>query len=183
MVMHHPVIRKPGSFPVPPNIPDHEAMLRTFGWEEIERELDWLPGGGLNIAYEAIDRHCEHGRADKPAMLWEGKGGETESYTYDDMRRQTNRFANVLAGLGVAKGERVFTFMERVPEIYFTFFGALKAGCVIGPLFSAFGPDPVRDRLENSGATVLVTQPDLRKKIAAILPQLPALKHVIVVSR
>ena len=103
MVMHHPVIHKPGSFPVPPNIPDHEAMRRTFGWEEIERELDWLPGGGLNVAYEAIDRHCAHGRADKPAMLWEGKGGETEQYTYDDMRRQTNRFANVLAGLGVAR--------------------------------------------------------------------------------
>ncbi|MCH7655475.1 MAG: acetate--CoA ligase [Chloroflexi bacterium] len=181
--MHHPIIHKPGSFPVPPNIADHEAMRRSFGWEEIERELDWLPGGGLNIAHEAIDRHCAQGRADKPAMLWEGKDGERERYTYDDMRRQTNRFANVLAGLGVAKGERVFTFMERVPEIYFTFFGALKAGCVIGPLFSAFGPDPVRDRLENSGATVLVTQPALRKKIAAILPQLPALKHVIVVNR
>ena len=183
MAMHHPIIHKPGSFPVPPNIADHEAMRRSFGWEEIERELDWLPGGGLNIAHEAIDRHCAQGRADKPAMLWEGKDGERERYTYDDMRRQTNRFANVLAGLGVAKGERVFTFMERVPEIYFTFFGALKAGCVIGPLFSAFGPDPVRDRLENSGATVLVTQPALRKKIAAILPQLPALKHVIVVNR
>ncbi|MCH7483289.1 MAG: acetate--CoA ligase [Chloroflexi bacterium] len=181
--MHHPIIHKPGSFPVPPNIADHEAMRRSFGWEEIERELDWLPGGGLNIAHEAIDRHCAQGRADKPAMLWEGKDGERERYTYDDMRRQTNRFANVLAGLGVAKGERVFTFMERVPEIYFTFFGALKAGCVIGPLFSAFGPDPVRDRLENSGATVLVTQPALRKKIAAILPQLPALKHVIVVNK
>ena len=183
MAMHHPVIHKPGSFPVPPNIPDHEAMLRTFAWEEIERELDWLPGGGLNIAHEAIDRHCAQGRAGKPAMLWEGKDGETAQYTYDDMRRQTNRFANVLAGLGVAKGERVFTFMERVPEIYFTFFGALKAGCVIGPLFSAFGPDPVRDRLENAGATVLVTQPHLRKKIAVILPQLPALKHIIVVNR
>ena len=183
MAMHHPIIHKPGSFPVPPNIADHEAMRRSFGWEEIERELDWLPGGGLNIAHEAIDRHCAQGRADKPAMLWEGKDGERERYTYDDMRRQTNRFANVLAGLGVAKGERVFTFMERVPEIYFTFFGALKAGCVIGPLFSAFGPDPVRDRLENSGATVLVTQPALRKKIAAILPQLPALKHVIVVNK
>ena len=63
MVMHHPVIHKPGSFPVPPNIPDHEAMLRSFRWDEIERELDWLPGGGLNIAHEAIDRHCAQGRA------------------------------------------------------------------------------------------------------------------------
>ena len=73
--------------------------------------------------------------------------------------------------------------MERIPEIYFAVFGTLKAGCVIGPLFSAFGPDPVRDRMEDSGAKVLITQPDLRKKIAEILPQLPDLEHIIVVNK
>ena len=182
MVMDHPIIHKPSSFPLAPNLAHWESATQDFDWAQIERELDWLPNGGLNLAHEAIDRHCLHGNAAKTVMIWEGKSGEEERYTYDDMRRQTNRFANVLAGLGVTKGERVFTFMERLPEIYFTVFGTLKAGCVSGPLFSAFGPDPVKDRLENSGASVLVTQPDLRAKIAGILPQLPALKHVIVVN-
>jgi acetyl-CoA synthetase len=183
MVMQHPEIHKSGEFPVDPNLPDWAKSRQGFDWSQIESELDGLPGGALNIAHEAIDRHCNNGYAAKLAMIWEGKNGEREDYTYDDMRVQTNKFANVLAGLGVAKGERVFTFMERLPEIYFTVFGTLKAGCVIGPLFSAFGPDPVKDRLENSGATVLVTQPDLRKKIKDIIPLLPNLKHIVVVNK
>jgi acetyl-CoA synthetase len=183
MVMQHPEIHKSGIFPVDPNLPDWAKSRQGFDWLQVENELDGLPGGALNIAHEAIDRHCNNGYAAKLAMIWEGKNGEREDYTYDDMRVQTNKFANVLAGLGVAKGERVFTFMERLPEIYFTVFGTLKAGCVIGPLFSAFGPDPVKDRLENSGATVLVTQPDLRKKIKDIIPLLPNLKHIVVVNK
>ncbi|MDE2838931.1 MAG: acetate--CoA ligase [Chloroflexota bacterium] len=182
-MQRHETITKPSTPRDDPNLADYDATRASFDWADVEEEIDFLPGGGLNLAYEAIDRHVVRGNGDKPAMLWEGKNGEKETYTYDDMRRQTNRFANVLGGLGVEKGTRVFTFMERVPEIYFTVFGTLKAGCVIGPLFSAFGPDPVRDRMEDSGAKVLVTQPDLRKKIAEILPQLPDLEHIIVVNK
>ena len=182
-MQRHETITKPSTPRDDPNLADYDATRASFDWDEVEKEIDFLPGGGLNLAYEAIDRHVAHGNGAKPAMLWEGKNGEKETYTYDDMRRETNKFANVLGSLGVEKGTRVFTFMERVPEIYFTVFGTLKAGCVIGPLFSAFGPDPVRDRMEDSGAKVLVTQPDLRKKIAEILPQLPDLQHVIVVNK
>ena len=182
-MQRHETITKPSTPRDDPNLADYDATRASFDWDEVEKEIDFLPGGGLNLAYEAIDRHVAHGNGAKPAMLWEGKNGEKETYTYDDMRRETDKFANVLGSLGVEKGTRVFTFMERVPEIYFTVFGTLKAGCVIGPLFSAFGPDPVRDRMEDSGAKVLVTQPDLRKKIAEIIPQLPDLQHVIVVNK
>jgi acetyl-CoA synthetase len=184
MVMHHPTIhKKPAAFPVPANLADYGAAHQGFSWESIEQELDWLPGGGLNIAHEAFDRHVAHGHGAKNALLWEGKNGEQETYTYADMARLTDRVANMFTGLGLQKGERVFTFMERIPENYLAIFGALKAGLVAGPLFSAFGPDPVKDRLEGSGATVLVTQPELRRKVAGILPLLPELKHVIVVNR
>ena len=166
-----------------PNLLDYNDTRNNFRWSDVEQELDWLPGGGLNLAYEAIDRHVVKGNGSKLAMIWEGKNGETENYTYDAMRIETNKFANALQGLGVVKGDRVFTFMERIPEIYFAVFGTLKLGAVIGPLFSAFGPDPVKDRLENSGASVLVTQPELLKKIEAILPDLPNLKHVIIVNK
>ena len=181
--MQYPVIEKPREHPVPPNLADYDATAESFQWADVERELDWLPGGGLNLAHEAIDRHCDAGRGSKLAMLWEGKNGEEERYTFEDMRRESNKFANVLKALGVQKGERVFIFAERLPELYFAVFGTLKAGCIIGPLFSAFGPDPVRDRLENSGASVLITQPDLRQRIAPILTQLPALKHTVIINK
>ena len=183
MSMHYEEIQKPEEHRLPPNLTDFSGQAGSFKWEDIEKELDWLPGGCLNIAHEAIDRHCNNGLGTKAAMLWEGKNGEKETHTYDDMRLQSNKFANVLNGLGLEKGDRVFTFMERVPEHFFAVFGTLKLGCIIGPLFSAFGPDPVRDRLENSGARVLVTQPELRARIAHILPQLPELKHIIVLNK
>ncbi len=138
-MQQHEIIRKPSTPKDDPNLSDYDATRASFDWNEVEKEIDWLPDGGLNLAYEAIDRHVVHGKGSKAAMVWEGKNGETETYSYEDMRQETNKFANVLGALGVSKGERVFTFMERIPEIYFAVFGTLKAGCVIGPLFSAFG--------------------------------------------
>src|SRR5687768_2743655 len=99
------------------------------------------------------------------------------------MVKGANKAANGLRALGVEKGDRVFVFLERIPECYFTVFGTLKLGAVIGPLFSAFGPDAVKDRLEDSGANVLVTSPDLWAKVAHIRPELPALEHVVLVTR
>ena len=183
MTTSYAPIPKAGRLKAPPNLSDYEAARGSFDWGSVEGELDWLPDGNLNIAYEAIDRHVAKGNGAKPAMLWEGKNGEQETYTFADLSAATNQFANVLRGLGLKRGDRVFTFMERLPEIYVAVFGALKAGCVAGPLFSAFGPDPVRDRIEDSGAVVLVTQPELRKRIAHIFPDLPALKHIVIVNK
>ena len=178
-----PIPKRVADLKVTPNIVDYDAARRGFSWDAMYRELSWLPDGCLNKAHECIDRHAQGARAQKPAMLWEGKGGETETYTFADFARETNKFANVLDSLGVTKGDRVFLFMDRVPECYVGVFGALKVGAVAGPLFSAFGPEPVKDRLLDSGAKVLVTQPHLRKKIAEILPQLPDLKYVVVVNK
>ena len=168
---------------VVPNIPNYEAARDNFSWDTIKAELDGLPGGGLNLAYEAIDRHVVHGKGNKVAFHWLGANGEEETYTFADFKAQSNKFANVLSDLGVELGDRVFIFMDRVPELYFAFFGILKAGAIAGPLFSAFGPDPVKDRMEDSGAKVLITSPKLRKKISGILGDLPDLKHVIIVNK
>lgn len=168
---------------VPPNLADYDELRQTFRWETLHNELDWLPQGGLNMAYECIDRHAATQRRDKLAMIWIGKNGEEEHYTFGEMKEQTDRFANVLKDLGVTKGDRVFLFMERLPETYIAFFGILKVGAIAGPLFSAFGPDPVKDRLENSGASLLITQPDLRARVKDILPDLTQLKHVLVVNK
>ncbi|HEX5139851.1 MAG TPA: acetate--CoA ligase [Dehalococcoidia bacterium] len=175
------VINKPGAtaLSVRPNLYDYDGQRASFSWEELAKDLDGLPSGGLNIAYEAIDRHVAHGNGGKTAILWEGKNGEQETYSFEDMAKLSNKWTNVLRSLGVQKGDRVFVFLDRIPELYAAVFGTLKAGCVIGPLFSAFGPDAVKDRMENSGAVLLLTSPDLWRKIAAIRGQLPALKHVI----
>jgi acetyl-CoA synthetase len=174
-------ISKPAAsaLPVTPNISDYEAQRASFKWEDVAKELDGLPGGGINIAYEAVDRHVVHGRGAKPAILWEGKTGDRETYSFEDLAKLSNKWCAVLRGLGVKKGDRVFVFLDRIPELYAAVFGTLKAGCVIGPLFSAFGPDAVKDRLENSGAVLLLTSPDLWRKIVAIRGDLPALKHVV----
>ena len=116
--------------------------VTEFDWQQMFDELDWLPGGGLNKAHEAIDRHANGPKRDKIAMIWEGKNGEREDYTFGDMKRETDKFANVLKSLGIVTGDRVFTFMDRLPEQYIAVFGILKAGAIAGPLFSAFGPDP-----------------------------------------
>ena len=168
-------------FEVSPNI-DRDSVTE-FDWQAMFDDLDWLPGGGLNKAHEAIDRHANGSNRDKLAMIWEGKNGEREDYTFGDLKRQTDRFANVLKSLGIETGDRVFTFMDRVPEQYIAVFGILKAGAIAGPLFSAFGPDPVRDRLQDSGAKVLITQPDLRRKITGIIPELFDLQHIIIVNK
>ena len=182
--MPYATITKPplDQFPVRPNLTDYEAMRKTFVYESVMGELDGLPGGGLNIAYEAVDRHVARGRGDRTMMIWEGKDGAVETYTFADMARLSNRFANVLRTLGVAKGERVFVFMDRVPELYAAVFGTLKAGCVIAPLFSAFGPDAARDRMADAGASVLVTAPEQRHKVNQFKAGLPALRHIIIAS-
>ncbi|MHC4464002.1 MAG: AMP-binding protein, partial [Planctomycetota bacterium] len=183
--MDYQVIKKvkPQEMKVRPNLVDFGPSGVNFPWEGIVKELDWLDGGSINKAYECIDRHANGARKDKPALLWEGKKGETESYTFGQLKEESNKFANVLKELGVEKGDRVFFFMERVPELYIAFFGTLKIGAIAGPLFSAFGPEPVKDRLVDSGAKVLLTQPALRKRIAGIIPELEQLERIIVINK
>lgn len=168
---------------VRPNLDNYQEMTATFEWEDMYSELDWLPDGGLNKAYECIDRHANGPKRDKPALIWEGKNGERETYTFEELRKETNKVANALKEIGINKGDRVFLFLERIPELYFSFFGILKIGAIAGPLFSAFGPDPVRDRLEDAGAVALVTSPDLRGRVAQVLDDLPELKNVIVINK
>jgi len=166
-----------------PNLSNYEEMCRGFSWDQVRAELDGLPAGGLNIAHECLDRHLQTERRNKTAMLWEGKNGETETFTFEQLTKGANRAANGLRSLGIEKGDRVFMFLERIPECYFTAFGTLKLGAVIGPLFSAFGPDAVKDRLADSGAKVLVTSPELWGRVKQIRADLSELKHVVLVTR
>ncbi len=179
------IVKKPLELmPVAPNLRNYQKLYEEFSWDQLSRELDWFDSEHINIAHVAIERHLKTGRSHKKALIWESKKGDLEEYTFGDLARLSNKFANVLVkDLGVRKGDRVFFFLERVPEIYIGILGTLKAGGVIGPLFSAFGPDAVKDRLADSEAKVLVTSPALRKRIAEIFSDLPALKKILCVQR
>ena len=170
--------------PSAPNLADYERVRATFTWEAARAELDGLPGGrGLNIAHEAVDRHAAGPRGDRIAIRWLGKGGDVRDYTYRALRELTDRFANVLEGLGLRRGERVFALAGRLPELYVAALGTLKQGGVFCPLFSAFGPEPIRARMAIGRARVLVTTEALyRRKVAALREQLPDLAHVLLIG-
>jgi len=107
---YNPIIKeKVNKMSVMPNLLDYERLREDFRWEDINKELDEFDDGGLNIAYEVIDRHAKTSLKDKVALYWEGKDGEGEEYSFLDLHRLTNRFANVLKSLGVKKGDRIFT--------------------------------------------------------------------------
>jgi acetyl-CoA synthetase len=152
----------------------------AFDWSEARAALDGLPdGGGLNIAYEALDRHAD----DRVAIRWLGKDGRRVELTYAALRDHTARFANAMASLGVQAGDAVFGLSGRVPELYVAALGALRAQLVFCPLFSAFGPEPIHVRMASGRAKVLVTTERLyRRKVAAIRDRLPDLAHVVLID-
>ncbi len=169
---------------VVPNLGNYEEVRSTFTWEGARQELDGLPGAkGLNIAHEAVDRHANSPRRDRLAIRWLGKNGEVEDYTYRQLHRQTNRFANVLQALGVGKGDRVYLLAGRIPELYIAALGTLKHRSVFCPLFSAFGPEPIRARLTIGQAKVLITTQSLyERKVRALRPSLSFLDHVLLIG-
>lgn len=176
-------IPKPPSPACHPNLADYERVCSGFDWEKSEAaELDGLPQGrGLNIAYEAVDRHAAGLLADKLAWRWIGKTGERRDFTYRELRALTNKFANVLCDLGIGKGDVAFVLAGRIPELYIAALGTLKNGSVFSPLFSAFGPEPIQVRMESGKGQVLITTAALyRRKVAGIRKRLPALRHVLI---
>jgi acetyl-CoA synthetase len=174
--------KSPESWKVTPNLVDYPKMYEEFSWDLIQKELDGLPGGaGLNIAHEAIDRHANGSQRDQLAMRWLGKDGLVRDFTYGELKEQTNRFANVLKKLGVGKGELVSVLAGRIPELYIAALGTLKNVSIFCPLFSAFGPDPIFQRLLRSEAKILVTtRQQYTKKIVGLRDTLPNLKYILI---
>jgi acetyl-CoA synthetase len=165
---------------VRPNMVAYEQTCDSFSWQAIRAELGTPEDRSLNIAKIAIDRHADGSRSRHVALRYLGRNGETRDLTFDDLRNETNRFANVLGALGVREGERVFALLGRAPELYIAALGTLKKGCVFCPLFSAFGPEPIQERLSLGNARVLVTTEKLyRKKVESLRDRLPELKHAL----
>jgi acetyl-CoA synthetase len=173
--------KHPEAFLKPPNLREYRQALASFSWQAMVNEFQGLPGGqGLNIAHEAVDRHAHGALRNHVALKWLGSEGESRSFTYGDLKSLTNRFANVLKALGPGKGDTVFTLTGRIPELYIAALGILKNTSIFCPLFSAFGPEPVYQRLSKGDAKVLLTtQRTYDRKVAALRERLPGLQYVL----
>ncbi|MCE0488090.1 acetate--CoA ligase [Ornithinimicrobium sediminis] len=175
-----PVVHVPRRAPL---VGDYEQRRRSFTWEEARGWLEGLPGGGINIAHEAVDRHAHSELADTVALRFLSRTEPTSELTYADLARLSDVAAVALRELGVERGDRVCTLLPRSPELYLTALGTLKAGAVYCPLFPAFGTEPVRQRLELGSVRVLVTDTlSYTRKVAAVRDRLPGLRVVLLVD-
>ncbi len=179
-----PVIHKSvAAARVAPNLDDYDTVRSTFTWDQARGWLDGLPAGGLNIAHEAVDRHLTHGRGARVALRCLGRDATISDITYAQLADRTSGFAHGLRALGLRPGDRVFSLVGRVPWLYVGMMGTFKARCVFSPLFSAFGPEPVRQRIALGDGRALVTSAALyRRKVAPIRAELPGLRHILLVD-
>ncbi|MBF9233484.1 acetate--CoA ligase [Microvirga alba] len=165
------------------NLRDYDREVTDFSWDQARSLLDGLPDGGLNITYEAVDRHVSHGRGDKIALRWISQENRIRALTYSDLQKLTNKFANVLRSLNFGKGDRVYCLLGRVPDLYIAALGSLKAGAAFCPLFSAFGPEPIKARMSIGEANLLITTERFyRRKLASWRNELGSLRHVVLVD-
>lgn len=159
---------------------DYDWTAANFKWDEAEKKFSWYESGLINIAHEAIDRHADSPRKNKVALYYRDPQRK-EAYTYYEMKKMTNKAANVIKQYSnVEKGDRIFVFMPRSPELYFALLGALKIGAIVGPLFEAFMEGAVYDRLADSEAKAIVTTPELLARVP--VDKLPHLETVFLVG-
>ena len=184
MSMARKLIKKPHSgWAVPPNLVDFAGSHAAFSWDQARAMLCGMPEGGLNIAHETVDRHAGGKAGQRVAVRCIDAQGNHRDINYLQLRSLTNRFANILDNLGVGKGDRVFSLVSRMPELYIVALGTLKNRSVFSPLFCAFGPDPIKTRLSIGQARVLVTTERLyQTKVKQLRDLLPDLQHVLLIS-
>ncbi len=178
-----PIIKSERDRTVQPYLQDYQKSRAAFSWEKAARDLNGLPGGkGLNIAFEAVDRHAEGPRREHLALRWIGKTGDVLDFSYARLQTESNRFANVLQRLGVGKGDRVYVLTGRIPQLYIAALGTWKNRSIFCPLFSAFGPEPIKARMAIGEAKVLVTSEALyTRKVANLRASLPHLEQVLLI--
>ena len=152
----------------------------------------WFVGGTLNVSYNCLDRHVEAGRGDKVAIHWEGEPGDTRTLTYSDLLAEVQRFANVLKGLGVERGDRVNIYLPMIPEAVVSMLACARIGAAHSVVFGGFSSQSLADRINDAEAKVLITADGgwRRGEVFALKPQAdealastPTIEHVVVVQR
>lgn len=171
-----PLVATKGHF----NLVDYDKEKARFQWAQVNEAFSWSKTGLVNLAYEAIDRHAESEKESRIALYYED-AHHKEAFSFGEMKKLSNRAANVFSNYtDLKKGDRLFIFMPRTPELYIALLGAIKMGVIVGPLFEAFMEVAVYDRLYDSEASVLVTTPELLPRVP--IERLPHLKKIFVVG-
>jgi acetyl-CoA synthetase len=152
----------------------------------------WFVGGKLNACHNAVDRHIEAGHGAKVAYHWEGEPGDTRTITYADLHAEVQRFANVLKGLGVGKGDRVAIYMPMVPELPIAMLACARIGAPHSVVFGGFSPDSLVDRINDAECRVVITADGgfrrgapsmLKPNVDTALASTPTVEHVVVLRR
>ncbi|UPW00326.1 AMP-binding protein [Halorussus gelatinilyticus] len=163
------------------NLSDYDEVRESFSWDDIYAEADWDAPDELNVGHEVCDRHADGG--ENVALRQVGTDGDLTTLTFSELADRSSRFANVLEELGVERGDRVFSYMPRIPEHYVALVGTLKRGAVFGGVNERFGPDGISYRLDDCDASVVVTTSDNRDTVADALDDAPSVEHVVTVDR
>jgi len=152
----------------------------------------WFVGGKLNVSFNCLDRHVAAGAGDRVAFRWEGEPGDKRSITYSELLAEVECFANVLKGLGVARGDRVAVYMPMIPELPVAMLACTRIGAAHSVVFGGFSPDALRDRIDDAQAKVLVTADGgwrrgapipLKSHADGALAQTRSIEHVVVARR
>ena len=194
------VARDPGVYKVPDREKFWEAFAKELHWfapwsrilEWKAPDAKWFVGGKTNLAYNCLDRHLTGPRRTKTAILWEGEPGEVKRLTYEELHRETCKFANALKSLGVKKGDRVTIYLPMVPEIAIAMLACARIGAPHSVVFGGFSPDSLRDRINDSTSKVLVTADGgwrrgtivpLKGNVDEALAGSPTIEKVVVLKR
>ncbi|QGH34137.1 acetate--CoA ligase [Gracilibacillus salitolerans] len=161
------------------NLSNYEAIRDSFEWSDAKALLSAAKTGKINAAYETIDRHVDEGYGDKIALHYINDD-EKRSYTFKEVKDQTDHYARILRENGVTKGDRVFVFLPKTPECYIAILAVIKVGAIAGPLFEAFMEEAVRDRINDCDGTLLITDQELVKRVPK--DDIPSLEKILFVE-
>jgi acetyl-CoA synthetase len=164
------------------NIGSYEERVKTFSWSTSENELEYTNGNIINIGWYCSDRICQKGKAEKVALYYEGFNGIEKKFTFNDIRLAGNTIGTFLRNLGIMNEDRVCLYMDRIPELYFSFLGVLKIGAIAQPMFAAFGEESLFIRLENAQTRAIITQRKHLPKVKKVIDRLPFLEFIIIVD-
>jgi acetyl-CoA synthetase len=152
----------------------------------------WFTDGRTNISYNCLDRHLASARKNKAALIWEGEPGDTRTFTYQQLYRQVCKFANVLLGLGIQRGDRVVLYMGMVPELPIAMLACARIGATHSVVFGGFSAEALRDRIHDAGAVALITQDGAFRRGSEIplksfadeaVRQCPTVRNMVVLRR
>jgi len=152
----------------------------------------WFVGGSINVSYNCLDRHLETWRKNKAAIIWESEQGESRTLTFQDLHREVCKFANVLKGQEIKKGDRVVIYMPMIPELSIAMLACARIGATHSIIFGGFSASAIKDRINDAEAKCVVTADGgfrkgsivtLKDKVDEALKEAPSVEKVIVVQR